>query len=264
MKVKIVNKRATVDISSSRSLPSDEDVDTVIPDSEEYEEDEDNEDEGDDDVDQYDEDGSPVHTRRSSRLAPRTSKTELPFSPRKTRSQAIHVVDSDEEDENEERSLAPTRRSTRSKKVLKVKLDESTYLDSDQDDEDSDNYSRAKGKQKPKKKRIRGAASRPALGRFRAVSELDYDSHTDEETAPLREHREICEKCHRAPAHVLLEAERKKPKGKGRRKKKTSDDEFEESGDEIDKLTALGGWVRWYVSSHRFTTQTDDNFQHVA
>jgi hypothetical protein len=36
----------------------------------------------------------------------------------------------------------------------------------------------------------------------------------------------------------------RKPKG-GRKKKKTSDDEFDESGDEQERLTALGGWVRW-------------------
>ena len=56
--------------------------------------------------------------------------------------------------------------------------------------------------------------------------------------APLRAHRDICEKCHREPAHVLL---KKLGKRKGRKKKQTDD----LSEDEEDMYNALGGWVRW-------------------
>jgi hypothetical protein len=85
-----------------------------------------------------------------------------------------------------------------------------------------------------------------------APNDLRYqrDKPVDQGSSPLREHRNICEKCHRGPAHELLEAVMRKPKGR-RKKKKMSDDEFDESEDEQQRLTALGGWVRWYVCSRQ-------------
>jgi chromodomain-helicase-DNA-binding protein 4 len=245
MIVNISNKRATVNIKSARSMPSDHEME-VVPDSEQDEDEDEDDNDGSDD--EYDEDGSPVKSRRITRSTVKPVKN-LPFSPRKTRSQKVFTIpDSDDEDveDREAQERGPTRRSTRTRKSVKVNLDTDAYLDeSEPEGGQSDGYStrRSKPKGKKPKKVIRGKASRPAYGHFRVVADLDYDPHSDEDSAPLREHRKICEKCHRGPAHELLEAAMKKPKG--RRKKKTSDDEFEESGDEQEKLIALGGWVRW-------------------
>ncbi|KAJ6627101.1 SNF2 family N-terminal domain-containing protein [Mycena sp. CBHHK59/15] len=229
MVVSIGKDGARVNISSNGSVPPSSDMGEV-PDSE-MEEDEEVK---DDEEDEYaeDEDESVV----------KLPKRNLPFSPKKT-----HSDDDDEDAEDVSVSTnAPTRRSTRSRKEFKVNLDESAYDESEQDDDHSEGYRapRSKATAKKRAKPARNKGARPAYGHFRVVADLDYDPNSDEETTALREHRGTCEKCHMKPAHVLLDAERKRPKGKGRRKKKTSDDEFEESGDEVERLTKKGGWVR--------------------
>lgn len=167
----------------------------------------------------------------------------LPFSPRKTRAQATTRDSSLDNDWKSEESKEDQqkRRSTRTRKTRG--FDTANYEDSDAMDVDSG--SEAPRSSRLKKKPKRGKASRPAYGSFRSVEDLDYDPCSDEETAPLRKHRDFCEKCHRQPAHILLNnLKRKKTKGKGKRKRK-DDDLEEDSGDEEEKLTHLGGWVRW-------------------
>ncbi|KAF9502487.1 hypothetical protein BDN71DRAFT_1479184 [Pleurotus eryngii] len=163
----------------------------------------------------------------------------LPFSPRKTRAQDItrdSSIDNDWKSEESEEDQ-PKRRSTRTRKTRG--FDTANYEDSDGMDVDSG--SEAPRSSRLKKPKLR-KASRPAYGSFRSVEDLDYDPCSDEETAPLRKHRDFCEKCHRQPAHILLNnLKRKKTKGKRKRK---DDDLEEESGDEEEKLTHLGGWVR--------------------
>lgn len=73
-----------------------------------------------------------------------------------------------------------------------------------------------------------------------------YDS--DEETAALRAHRDTCEKCGRAAAHILLSGWTRKSK-KGRKKWSRSgpDADLLESSDGEATFEKLGGWVRWLV-----------------
>ena len=85
----------------------------------------------------------------------------------------------------------------------------------------------------------------PAYGIVREVEQM-YDS--DDETAPLRTHRDTCEKCGRAPAHVLLSGwTRKSKKGKKRRSRSGPDADLLESSDGEATFERLGGWVRWLV-----------------
>ncbi|GLB35984.1 putative class II histone deacetylase complex subunits 2 and 3 [Lyophyllum shimeji] len=245
--VSISNRRATVNISSARSISAAPELE-VVPDSQEEDgaglhELADDESEGDDEADEYEEEVRPQPSRRT-RQSSAKSKTTLPFSPKKTRARQIFVVHSDQES-GDSTTLLPTRRSTRSRKGVTVNLDADAYTDDiELSDEDSEAYisTRARGKGKKAKKPVRRKASRPAYGHFRSIEELDYDALSDEESAPLRKHRDICEKCHQAPAHQLLQDLSKK--GKAKRKRKTSEDEFEVSGDEKERYTALGGWVR--------------------
>ena len=167
------------------------------------------------------------------------SVKRLPFSPRKTRSRKVFSVGDSDEDSEEDDLPAPTRRSTRARKTDKnyVSYDVESISDEGTDDDDDYAQTPAKPKSRLKKKIIR----RAAYGNIRHIADLQYDSHSDEETAPLRVHRDICEKCHRGPAHALLELERKK----GNKRRKKVIDDFEESDTDEEKLNALGGWVRW-------------------
>jgi hypothetical protein len=244
MRVSIGKAGAKVSISSNGSVAPPSDVEEV-PDSEEDEDDEDKEED-----DEYGEEDSPVKVRRSTRST-KVPRQNLPFSPKKTRSQKIIVLDSDEEgDTADGNSNAPTRRSARSRKGFKINLDEGAYYESEQEGDDSEGYEAApklKGAiKRPKVARKKGA--RPAYGHVRGVEDLEYDPNSDEETAALRTHRNVCEKCHDVPAHEQLEALRKR-KGKGRKKRKTTEDEFEESGDEVERVSKRGGWVRWFVQT---------------
>jgi chromodomain-helicase-DNA-binding protein 4 len=245
-----ISKRygATVSVSSARSASS---VDLeVVPDSQEEDELQQEEDSSEDDDDEYDETDLLAAPQRSGRSTTK-SKQALPFSPKKTRSRRILIIDSDQEHTYNEGSEVrrPARRSTRSRKGVKVHLDAETYSDDLESEgeisDDSGKLSKSKGKKL--KKVVRPKAARPAYGYFRAVADLDYD-YSDDESMPIGEHRDICEKCHQGPAHKLLEAVTKKSKGKGKKKRQTPDDEFEESDDEEERLTALGGWVRWWVT----------------
>ncbi|KAG5353236.1 hypothetical protein C0989_009199 [Termitomyces sp. Mn162] len=243
--VSINNRRATVNISSARSIKSVSGLETV-PDSEE-EKRTDVDDESDNDESDFEEEEQSFRRRTSGRVSV-TRKQTLPFSPKKTRSARVFVIDSDLETGASDKNVTiiPTRRSSRNTKRNRKELKD---LDSDDSDADLISYSDADAyaprtphtKAKPKK--LMGKReSRPAYGHFRSIADLDYDSHSDEETAPMRKHRNICEKCHQPPAHKLLKALSRR--GKGRSKKKKTQDEFEESGDEEEKLAGLGGWVR--------------------
>lgn len=230
MIVNISNNRATVNISSARSLRSKDRVE-VVSDSE-GEEDSSDDDEASEDG--YDSGGKPEGPRRRSGR----TQTKLPFRPQGSRARRVYVVDSDSGSER-----GPVRRSTRAKKAAAIDLDADAYSEGSDSGGRSESSGSHSGSGEQKKKIVRGKASRPAYGHFRVVADLGYDS--DEDTAPLREHRGICEKCHRAPAHELLNTLAKRPKAKGKQRKKTTDDEFEESGTEQERLVALGGWVRW-------------------
>jgi hypothetical protein len=200
--------------------------------------------------DASDDDDYGARPRRSSRATKKPVKN-LPFSPRKKRARKGFVVpdsDDDEDDnESEIEEVVPARKSSRSTKNTKAKYTEADeYVDDEDETDESDEPRKPRGgkAQKPKMKKIvRGKASRPAYGNVRHVADLDYDALSDEETAPLRAHRDVCEKCHKGPAHELIEAAERKPKGKGHKKKDEDLDDFE--GDEMERLTALGGWVRW-------------------
>jgi hypothetical protein len=132
---------------------------------------------------------------------------------------------------------------------VKVNLDAEISSDDDSAFSSEESYYyESGGRSKPRTKKIKKAArpqaSRPAYGRFRAIEELDCNA-SDEDDTYIRKHRDICEKCHRDPAHKLIEALKKSSKVKGRTRKRTPSDEFEESGHEEETFIALGGWVRW-------------------
>lgn len=123
-----------------------------------------------------------------------------------------------------------TRKSTRARKTLRSTLDDQDFEDSISPDSDED----LRPKAEKKKKVVRGKASRPAYGRFRAVIDLQLDEEENEDIAPLIAHRAVCEKCQTAPTH-----EQAKKKGHKRKPK------HDESEDEETRLANLGGWVRW-------------------
>ena len=117
-------------------------------------------------------------------------------------------------------------------------------LVSDDEDYVEENRSGKKAKGHGKAPR-RKKSSPPMYGHVRSIDCLDDDPFSDdEENEALRLHRNICEKCHRLPAHLLLANFRKKAKGRGRKRKRSTDDEFEESEGEETYLD-MGGWVRW-------------------
>lgn len=191
------------------------------------------------------------NAKRVTRAAAGTSTNNarpLPFSPKKMPSiKSYFLPDSDEFDSTDsevQEVPQPTRRSTRSKKTVRTNLDDNDFVDDadgvDSDEFDDEDSSYSKPKAPKQKKIVRGKASRPAYGRFRVIADMELDEQEDPDTAPLRAHRKTCEKCHKKPAHQLL-LDARKPK-KGRKKKKGSDEEAE---DDEQRLTALGGWVRW-------------------
>jgi chromodomain-helicase-DNA-binding protein 4 len=208
---------------------------------EEDESEESEESDGSEDDDDY---GVPVLRKRLSRRAKSTATKELPFSPRKSRSRKIMTFAESESDFSDQMP-GPTRRSMR-KKVTKINLitDEEDYLDEDEMDSQSRDR-RAKGKGKIKAKK--STQIKPMYGRIRAVSTIRDDPFPDdEEHEALRRHRDICEKCHQKPAQLLLAAFKKRSKSNGKKRKRSTDDEFEESeGDE--KYINMGGWVTWLV-----------------
>ncbi|KAL5519231.1 hypothetical protein ACEPAH_914 [Sanghuangporus vaninii] len=175
-----------------------------------------------------------TYLRRSTRASRhQTSKQvrPLPYSPRKTRSRGHQTSPISVDDDSESEQSLPRRRSSRNAKKSYTINEESDYQ-SDGVEESSDyqeSRTRRRLKQPTKRK-----GPKPAYGRIRKVEDL-YDS--DPETASLRGHREECEKCHRAPSHILLKRLSKRTK---RRKKR--DDDLSE--DEKELANRLGGWVR--------------------
>ncbi|KAG6854233.1 hypothetical protein C0991_009251 [Blastosporella zonata] len=236
--VSIINRHATVNISSARSIRSPE----VVPDSQDEDAMEIDE-SSDDDESNFEETEKLPLLHPSTRSSGRR-KQALPFSPKKTRSARLIIIDSDVETGDSEKSITihPSRRSTRNSTRHPKKLEESgSGADTDGADlsyGDNEGYN---GRPKVKtKKLVRNKESRPAYGHFRSVADLDNDLHFGEETGPTQKHRDICEKCHEPPAHKLLRAISMKGK---RRSKKKKNDEFEDSDDE-ERLIGLGGWVR--------------------
>jgi chromodomain-helicase-DNA-binding protein 4 len=207
----------------------------------------------DEDDEDYSEDSDMLIARRTTRAMTQFANKKkpvkpLPFSPKKTRFRKMFIV-GDSDDDLELSSAdggvvrRPARRSTRTRNMIRTyDAGEDDFVPEDDAHDDSDRVPVRKGKARPKKQTIR----RAAYGHIRSVDDLGYDSHSDTETAPLRVHRSLCEKCHREPTHKLLEARKKKPRAK---KKKRELDEFEDSGTDDEKILALGGWVRWCVMS---------------
>ncbi|KAI0094367.1 SNF2 family N-terminal domain-containing protein [Irpex rosettiformis] len=200
--------------------------------------------ESDEELDELDEDSdSPIKIRRSSRTAATRGgmkQLTLPFSPKKTRAKtapdrsAVLLDDSDDEDLLAWSMSPPPRRSTRSKTSARRNLDDADFVELA---EDSDAYDETP---KSKKKVRRNKASRPAYGRFRDISSIDYDS--DEDTAALRAHRGDCAKCNGLPAHIqLAQLRKRKPK---KRRPRHEDDEFDDDDDDETRARKLGGWVR--------------------
>lgn len=149
----------------------------------------------------------------------RKSASRLPYSPKKSktlRARKNSITESADEDE-----YRPRATRTRAAK--------SRVISGDSDYEDSP-------RSRPVKRKIVKKAVRPEYGKIRNVED-PYDS--DPDTAPLRAHRGVCEKCRRVPAHILL---RKHKKKMARKKKK---DEGMSEDDE-DFYLSLGGWVQWY------------------
>ena len=199
----------------------------------------------DDDDDDVRSVASSLPVRRSARhstVQGSSGRTDLPFSPRKTRPRKAPLSESEISVTSVSDDVGPTRRSTRIHKSLKS-YDighESESSESEADSDKSFNPDRSsRSKSKPNVPK-RGKASRAAYGHIRSIADLGYD---DIESGPLSAHRSKCERCQRKPTHLLLQQQRKMAtKNKAKRKPR---DEFEDDSDSEDKLAALGGWVRW-------------------
>lgn len=187
-------------------------------------------------------------TRKSTRLAAGKAKfiqSKLPFSPKKLRSHRIRrgrsVSDSGDDlggygQVDSDVEITAPRKSTRSRRSTRSNLADDFVEGGESDGDSYHDSPRPKSRKRLKKKR--SATARPAYGHFRDIDDLDFDLYEDEATSSLRAHRDICEKCHKRPAHELLTKARK-----GRRKAK--DDEGESDDDDEDHTRGLGGWVRW-------------------
>jgi len=153
--------------------------------------------------------------------------------------------------------VIPARRSARERKSARINLADEYVYEGGDSETDSEAYletprrtAKPKAAAKTQKRLKRGPVSRPAYGIFRSVADLEYDAYEEEDTELLRAHRDICEKCHKAPAHVQLEM----PKKKGRKKSRKEDDDVSE-GNEDDLIQSLGGWVRWYDQAYSTLTR---------
>ncbi|OSD03298.1 hypothetical protein PYCCODRAFT_1434714 [Trametes coccinea BRFM310] len=179
---------------------------------------------------------APRHsTRAAAASANRRLGDSLPFSPKRTRSGKRPIVVYNTDSGSDSGVPArPTRKSSRSRKSKRTNLDDEDYDNVIDDGSEVPSKSKAKAK----KKIVRGKASRPAYGHFRVVADLAYDEEDDDDDAPLRAHRDICEKCHTPPGHQQLSKLAKK----GKKRRKIEEDD--ESEDEETRIYALGGWVR--------------------
>ena len=227
------DRKARVSISSARSVQSDDGESAqYVPDSEE---------EaamllGGGDDDSFE--GTPEPSKRVTR----SKQSKLPFSPKKTRSQRITVVDS----ESEVDTSRPTRRSTR-KTTVKIQID-SDYEDEDDDGDDFSMYSASTSAKAKGKRPMIPKVPIPSYGHIHNVKDINGDPYPDDpDHVALRKHRSVCEKCTEGPAHVLLENYRRR---KGKKRKRSSEDEFEMSDGE--KYETMGGWVRWCVDLEYF------------
>lgn len=185
-------------------------------------------------------------TRKSSNSKKATVKP-LPFSPRKTRPKKGFVVLESGSDDDIQEIPPPTRKSARSTKVISSTYQDAKDYQDDESGEDESEFNastsrkgRASNAPKAKKKVKREQAARPAYGNVRAVDDLAGDALSDEETALLRAHRDVCEKCHRGPADKLIKTESKRKSRKKRAPESDDDD-----GTIMEQLENLGGWVRW-------------------
>ncbi|KLO20752.1 hypothetical protein SCHPADRAFT_816295 [Schizopora paradoxa] len=159
-------------------------------------------------------------------------QTQLPFSPKKTRlGGRKHKPLRIEEDESDSEPRIQ-RRSGRNRGAG-VRYDED-YQEDELDESDGSRI--VATSHKKAKKKIKKRGPKPAYGTIRDVEDLD---NSDDESAPLRAHRDFCEKCKEPPSHILMvQAKRKR----GRKKAKRDEDEDEESDGE--RASKLGGWVR--------------------
>lgn len=189
---------------------------------------------------------SSLHVRRRSTrhstVQGSSGRTNLPFSPRKTRLRKPPLSESESSVAGVSDGVGPTRRSGRIRNSLRIRDTghESEGGESEAGSDESftpDRNSRLKGKPNIPK---RGKASRAAYGHIRSIADLGYD---ELENGPLSAHRSTCERCQREPTHLLL-LQRRKTTKKSKAKRKPRDDGSEEDSDSEDKLAALGGWVR--------------------
>jgi chromodomain-helicase-DNA-binding protein 4 len=175
-------------------------------------------------------------SRRRSTLTSRRGRTDLPFSPRKTRPRKRDLSEGESSETFVSDDVGPTRRSNRIRNSCRINTTEHDYEDEESlSDEDVSPIRKAGSKSKPNIPK-RGKASRAAYGHIRSIADLEYD---ELENGPLSAHRNTCERCQRKPTHVLLNQQRKLTK---RRKPKGGSGE---DSDGEDKLAGLGGWVRW-------------------
>jgi chromodomain-helicase-DNA-binding protein 4 len=194
----------------------------------ESDEDEDEDEDGD-----FDSHATPP-PRRSTR-----SKTALPFSPKKTRSQKVIPVDSDSDSGSGDADVEEpvvTRRSSRNKKTLKISMVDKNSDESTNEDQSMD-YRPSKGSAPKLRRKANKPKHRPEYGVIHSVHDVADEYESDSEEAILHRHRQNCEKCTDFPTHVLLARSKGKPKKKRRRT-----DEFEESDEDLE---TKGGWVRW-------------------
>ena len=162
----------------------------------------------DESEDQYrseDEDSAAPRRNARRRVRDANGMRDLPFSPRKTRALG--------------RISRKTRRSS----------------DSDFEESLDDTSGSDISFQKPKTKKVRARKAYPLYGQIENIEDL-WDPSDD--SAPLRAHRAVCEKCRRAPAHILLKEERKK-------RKKPPKHREEDYIDEVQHAQDLGGWIQW-------------------
>ncbi|KAG2075089.1 hypothetical protein BDR04DRAFT_1133497 [Suillus decipiens] len=179
-----------------------------------------------------------------------TTQSKLPFSPKKLRSRNVRRYMTESEDElagyeqEDFIDVIPARRSARKRKSARTNLAEDYVEVEDASDSESDGESyvetskraaMSKAVAKAQNRLKQRPVSRPAYGIFRSVADLEFDAYEEEDTELLRAHRDICEKCHKAPAHVQLQKQKKS-------RKKKDDHGFEESEDDL--IQSLGGWVR--------------------
>lgn len=168
----------------------------------------------------------------------RRGRSDLPFSPKKLRSNIRILSESESSETNVRDGVGRARRSNRIRNSRGTNKMEPDYEDGESDSL-SEEYVPVRNSQSKSKVNTpkRGKASRAAYGHIRSIADLEYD---ELENGPLSAHRHTCERCQRKPTHTLLKQQRRR--GKVKRKPK---DEFEEDSGDEDKLASLGGWVRW-------------------